>query len=86
MAKKKTEYYLIGKGYIRGTLCQYFWKIDSNGKTGFKFERYPIPDEIPLMLSDLARHRDSLLCELADLEKAEKLLKRAELDEKYRTD
>lgn len=80
-----TELYLIGKGRIGGTYCDSFWKVDSEGKTGYQCFRYPFAEEIPKMLSDIARHRKQLRKELNDLAKAEKLLKRAESNADFRT-
>lgn len=80
-----SDLYLIGKGRISGTYCDSFWKINSEGKTGYQCFRYPFAEEIPKMLSDIAKHREQLLKELDDLSKAEDLLRRAQTDENYRT-
>ena len=80
-----SDLYLIGKGRIRGTYCDSFWKINSEGKTGYQCFRYPFLEEIPLMLADICRHRAQLRKEMEDLDNAEELLKRAQLDENFRT-
>lgn len=75
---------MIGQGRIAGTYCESFWPFNAEGKTGYNCYRYPFAEEIPLILSDIARHRKQLRQELSDLAKAEKLLKRAEQDPNYR--
>lgn len=86
MAKKKKppKLLVIGKGRIGGTYCETFWHFNEEGKTGHDCYRYPFPDEIPKMMEDLRRHRKILRKELSDLKKAERLLKRAWNDPKYR--
>jgi hypothetical protein len=85
MAKKLPKLLVIGKGRISGTYCETFWSFNEEGKTGYGCERYPYAEEIPLILADLRRHRKILRKELADLKKAERLLKRAWNDPKYRS-
>lgn len=80
-----SDVYLIGKGKISGTYCDYFWKINSEGKVGYEFCRYPFAEEIQQMLNDIGRHRTSLLQELDELEKAEQLLNAAQEDENLRS-
>jgi hypothetical protein len=80
-----SDLYLIGKGRIGGTYCDSFWKINSEGKTGYQCFRFPFAEEIPLMLADIRRHRQQLRKEMEDLDNAEELLKRAQLDENFRT-
>lgn len=75
---------MVGKGRIGGTYCDTFWPFNAEGKTGYNCYRYPFVEEIPLILSDIARHRKQLRQELSDLAKAEKLLKRAAQDPNYR--
>jgi hypothetical protein len=81
---KQPELYVIGQGRIAGTYCESFWPFNSEGKTGYECYRYPFAEEIPLILTDLARHRKQLRKELSELAKAERLLKRAQQDENYR--
>ncbi len=75
----------IGQGRIGGTYCESFWPLNTEGKTGYECCRYPFAEEIPMMLADLKRHRKQLRKELSELAEAEKLLKRAESDERYRS-
>lgn len=86
MSKKKLpELLMIGQGRIAGTYCESFWPFNAEGKTGYDCCRYPFVEEIPLILSDIVRHRKQLRKELSDLAKAERLLKRAQQDENYRS-
>lgn len=84
MPKKPPKLLVIGKGRISGTYCETFWPFNEEGKTGYGCTRYPFAEEILPMIADLRRHRKILRKELADLKKAERLLKRAWNDAKYR--
>jgi len=86
MAKKPPKRLIIGKGRISGTYCESFWPFNEEGKTGYECYRYPYTEEILQMIEDVRRHRKILRKELADLKKAEQLLKRAWNDPKYRAE